>query len=62
MEEQKDEMTQHVEAQLGDGKATEVSEARQRQGITPHMILLSCYVALAGWIFNFDLGEEAILL
>jgi hypothetical protein len=27
------------------------------QKVTPFMIFFSLWIALAGWIFNFDLGE-----
>lgn len=27
------------------------------QGVTRRMILFSLFISLAGWVFNFDLGE-----
>lgn len=29
----------------------------ERQKTTPFMIIFSLYIALAGWIYNFDLGQ-----
>jgi hypothetical protein len=61
MEEQKDEVSQHVEARSSVERANDLSEARQRQRITGRMLILSIYTGLASWIYNFDLGEEVLM-
>lgn len=50
---QKDAMSSHLE--LNDDSARDGPPAPQQE-TTKFMIFFSTYIALAGWVYNFDLG------
>lgn len=56
----KEAATQHAIAEHVDD-TSENETAPERPKSTKRMIFLGVYVGMAGWMYNFDLGEQRVL-
>ncbi len=57
---QKESMPKHVDVEVKDSGNVDAITLPPQQKTSRFMIFFSLYIALAGWIYNFDLGKECV--